>query len=174
MAIGLAVAVVALLAIAQATLPRIAESVVRDRLGGSGEVVSVDVRAFPAVQLLWRHADRVTARVRRYDASGVDIGALLAQTAGTDALDVRIEQVDSGRGVVLRDLRLRKAGGLLHATALVGGGRATAALPTGAGRVLELFVRATLSSDQRLDVERVAARPLGDGRVLLSALVRVR
>lgn len=145
----------------------------RDRLGDSAEVLSVDVRAFPAVQLLWRHADRVTARVRRYDASGVDIGALLAQTAGTDAVDVRIERVDSGRGVVLRDLRLRKAGGLLHATALLGGDRA-AALPTGAGRVLELLVRATLSSEQRLEVERVAARPLSDGRVLLSALVRVR
>lgn len=145
----------------------------RDRLGGSAEVLSVDVHAFPAVQLLWRDADRVTARVRRYDASGVDIGALLAQTAGIDAVDVRIEQVDSGRGVVLRDLRLRKAGGLLHATALLGG-RAARALPTGTERVLELFARAALSSDQRLDVERVAARPLGDGRVLLSALVRVR
>lgn len=161
-------------ALAQVALPRIAESVVRDRLGGSGEVVSVDVRAVPAVQLLWRDADRVTARVRRYDAAGVDVGALLAQTAGVDALDVRIERVDAGPGVVLRDLRLRKEGGLLHATARLGGGSAAAALPTGTGRLLELFVRGALSSDPRVEVERVAARPLGDGGFLLSALVRVR
>jgi hypothetical protein len=170
----LAAVVVALLAIAQLVLPRIAESVVRDRLGGSGEVVAVDVRAFPAVQLLWRDADRVTARVRRYDAAGVDVGALLAQTAGIDALDVRIGRVDTGPGVVLRDLRLRKEGGQLHATALLGSGRAAAALPTGTGRLLELLARGVLSSDARVEVERVAARPLGDGGFLLSALLRVR
>lgn len=169
-----AAVVVALLAVAQVALPPIAESVVRDRLGGATEVVSVDVRAVPAVQLLRRDADRVTARVRSYDATGIDLGAELAQTAGVDVIDLRIARVDAGPGVVLRDLRLRKAGGLLHATAMLGGGRAAAALPTGAGRLLELFARGVLSSDPRVEVERVAARPLGDGRFLLSALLRVR
>lgn len=192
-------------------LPHVAEGVARDRLGGSGEVVSVDVRAFPAVKLLWRHADCVTARVRSYDADGVDLGDELAQTAGIGTLDVRIGRVDAGHGVVLRDLRLRKRDGLLSATAVLDGGQLAAALPLTADArlvpepdgsvvveatagtatwraravardgdvvvvpegLLGLFARATVFSDPRVRVERIAARSLGGERFLLSAQARV-
>lgn len=192
-------------------LPRLAEGVVRDRLGGSGEVVSVDVRAFPAVTLLWRHADRVTARVRSYDATGVDLADELAQTAGVGVLDVRIGRVDTGHGVTLRDLRVRKRDGLLTATAVLDGRQLAAALPLAADArlvpepdgtvvlegdagpvtwrarvvvrdgavvvapegLLGLFARATVFSDRRVRVERIAARPLRDERFRLDARARV-
>lgn len=145
----------------------------RDRLGGAPEVVAVEVGALPAVQLLWRHADRLQARVRRYDARGVDVGAELARTAAIDVVDLRIAAADSGRGVVVRDLVVRKRGELLQLSGRIGDRRLAAALP-GAADVVELIVRGLLSSDRRVAIERVAVRPLGGGQVLISVLGRVR
>lgn len=118
--LGLAVAlVVALLALVQLALPPLAERIVRDRLGGDdGEVTAVEVRAFPAVKLLWRHADRVSARVGRYDAGDVDIADELAQTRGIGELDVRIGRLDAPGAVRLRDVRVRGRDGALRATAV--------------------------------------------------------
>src|SRR2546421_9968047 len=55
--------VLAGLVAAQLLLPGIAENRLRDRLARDGHVDSVHVSAFPAVKLLWGHADRVTVHM---------------------------------------------------------------------------------------------------------------
>ena len=59
-------AVLALLVVAQLTLPTIAEHRLRSRLEKFGTVQSVDVQAFPAITLLWKQADRVKVRMATY------------------------------------------------------------------------------------------------------------
>ena len=59
-------AIVVVLAVAQVALPGIAAGQLRDRLARSGQVLSVSVSAFPAIELLWSDADRVTVRLGRY------------------------------------------------------------------------------------------------------------
>src|SRR5207248_45620 len=50
--------IVLLLVVAQLVLPGIAEQRLRDRLSRNGTVIQVHVSAFPAIELLWHHADR--------------------------------------------------------------------------------------------------------------------
>lgn len=119
------------LAIAQLALPRLAEEHVRDRLGGAAEVTAVELRAFPAIELLWRHADRLTARVRSYDAESVDLADELAQARGVAAVDLEFARVRAPRGLLLEGVRFRKRADLLGAAATVDGRRLAAALPQG-------------------------------------------
>lgn len=132
-----ALAVLALLALAQWTLPPLAEDAVRDRLGGAAEVTAVDVRALPAVELLWRRADRMTVRMRSYDATGVDVAGELARTRGVARLDIEIDRLRAPRGVVLRRLRLRKRDASIGGSALADGRQLAAALPPGVELRLE-------------------------------------
>jgi hypothetical protein len=152
-------AVAGLLGAAQVVLPRIAAAVVRDRLGGGDQVVSVSVRAVPAIQLLWRHADRVTAHVRSYDADGDEIADELAETATVGELDVRIDRLRVPRGLVLRDVRLRKRKAELHGEALVDPADLAGALPRG------LDVRPVASDDGGVVLEG-RARAFGVGASL--------
>lgn len=122
---------VALLAVGQVALPRIAAHVVRERLGGAAQVRSVEVRAVPAIQLLWGRADRVAADVRAFDASGRDLADELARTRAVDALDLRIERLRAVRGVALADARLTKRGDALAAAATLDPAALRAALPPG-------------------------------------------
>ncbi|ADB53676.1 hypothetical protein Cwoe_5270 [Conexibacter woesei DSM 14684] len=87
------------------------------------------MRAFPAVELLWRRADRVEARVRSYDADGIDLADELAQTRGIGELDVRIGRVRATAGVTLDDVRLRKRDGVLSGRAVLDGDELSRALP---------------------------------------------
>lgn len=183
----------------------------RRRLGGAGEVTAVEVDALPAIELLWRHADRVDARVRSYAADGTAIADDLAQTRRVDQLDVRIARVRATPEVELHDVEVRKRDGLLSGSAIVDPAQIAAALPAGVegrlvpsgdgdvrvearvggapltlrvlardGRVvarpeglLGLIASYTLFADPRIDVERIAAFALPDGRVELRARARV-
>jgi hypothetical protein len=142
---------------------------VRDRLGGRREVVSVAVRAVPAITLLWGRADRVSAQVRTYDLRGADVAEELARTAGVTRLDVRIARVEAGHGVVLQDVEVRKRGRRLSATALLDGAQLTAALPGEVGARLvpepdgSVVVAAGAGGSGRLRA-RVEVR---DGRVVV-------
>ena len=51
-----------LLVLAQLLLPRIAASRISSRVGRYGTVQSVSVSAWPAVELLWGHADSVRVK----------------------------------------------------------------------------------------------------------------
>jgi len=58
--------IVLLLIVAQLVLPGIAAHRLRDRLSKSGQVIDIQVSAFPAIELLWHQADRVVVRLKSY------------------------------------------------------------------------------------------------------------
>ena len=118
--IVLAVAGVVLLVlvVAQLVLPGIAASRLRDQLSQSGNVLSVKVSAFPAIKLLWGHADNVVIRMGRYQAGASEIGGKLGDAANVGKLDASVQQLESG-ALTVRDARLRKRGNELIGTAEV-------------------------------------------------------
>lgn len=119
LALGLAVIVV-LLVVAQLTLPRLAERHVREELRREGgTVASVEVKAFPAVKLLFRHADEVRAHLTSAQLAGAgDVAAELRRANGVGHLEVRVDRMALGP-LRLRDLRLTKRGDRLHGEAAV-------------------------------------------------------
>jgi hypothetical protein len=118
--IGLALAGVLLLAlvVAQLVLPGIAANRIRDQLSRSGTVLSVKVSAFPAIELLWHHADSVTVRMGSYTAGAGDIGGALAGAADVGKLDASAQVVHSG-AITLRDAALHKRGNEMAASATI-------------------------------------------------------
>jgi hypothetical protein len=118
--IALAVAgvVLVVLILAQLLLPGIAASRLRDQLSKSGTVLSVKVSAFPAIELLWGHADSVVVRMGNYTAGASEIGGRLGGVGNVGKLDASATQVNSGV-LTLHDARLRKSGNELIGTAEV-------------------------------------------------------
>jgi LmeA-like phospholipid-binding len=103
---------------AQLLLPGIAANRLRDRLSRSGDVISVEVHAFPAITLLWNHADRVVVRMGRYRSGTGPLGNLLSDTSNVGTLDASAAEVDAGL-LTLRDAALRKRGDQLIGTGRV-------------------------------------------------------
>jgi hypothetical protein len=141
-AIVLAVLVV-LAVVAQLVLPGIAENRIRDRLAHDGRVESVQVSAFPAVELLWGHADRVTVRMASVRAAVGRLGGLIGRTANAGRVDASTRELDV-LTLRLRDARLRKRGNTLVGEATVTDADLRAALPPG------FAVRPVASADGRL------------------------
>ena len=117
-AIATAGVVILVLVIPQLVLPGIAADRLRDRLSKSGNVISVEVHAFPAIKLLWNHADRVVVRMGRYQSGAGTLGDLLSQTSDVGSVDASAQEFTSGL-LTVRDAALRKRGNQLVATALV-------------------------------------------------------
>jgi hypothetical protein len=117
-AIAAAGVVLIVLIIAQLVLPGVAADRLRDRLSKSGNVISVEVHAFPAIKLLWNHADRVVVRMGRYQSSTGPLASLLSQTSDVGSLDASAGELDAGL-LTVRDATLRKRGNQLTGTALV-------------------------------------------------------
>ncbi|MGA9858169.1 MAG: hypothetical protein WBQ18_09930, partial [Solirubrobacteraceae bacterium] len=84
--LGLALLVVVGLLVGQLVLPGIAAQRLRSQLSRSAQVLSVSVSAFPAVKLLWHHADRVVIRLGRYHPAPGSLGATLEQSADVGTL----------------------------------------------------------------------------------------
>jgi hypothetical protein len=116
-AIVLAV-IVLLLVVAQLLLPGIAAQRLRDRLSKSGQVLDVEVSAFPAIELLWHQADRVIVRLKSYRSNPGHLSSLLDQTADTGSLDASAGLLDTGL-VTLHDATVRKRGSGLMGSATV-------------------------------------------------------
>jgi hypothetical protein len=111
-------AVLVVLIVAQLVLPGIAANRVRDELSKSGTVESVKVSAFPAIQLLWGHADSVVIHMGRYRAGAGEIGSRLGDAADVGKIDATVEEFDSGL-LTVRHAMLRKRGSELTGTAVV-------------------------------------------------------
>jgi hypothetical protein len=128
--IALAVAglVVALLIVAQLVLPGIAASRLRDQLSRSGTVLSVEVSAFPAIELLWHHADKVVVRMGRYQSSASAVGSRLDGAAGVGTIDASAQEFDTG-ALTLRNATLLKRGSELSGSATVQQADLRAAVP---------------------------------------------
>ena len=126
------IAVVALvlivLGIGQLVLPGLAARALRDRLSKSGTVTSVQVDAFPAIELLWHRADRVVVRMQRYRAPAGSLGSLLGQSGDVGSVDASVGELDSGL-LTLHDATLIKRGNTLNGTARVSEADLRAAVP---------------------------------------------
>jgi len=120
--------VVVVFGVAQLVLPGVAAQSLRDRLGHSGEVLKVQVEAFPAIELLWHQADRVVVRMGRYRSSTGHLGGLLAEARDVGSLDASSAELDAGL-LTLRDAALRKRGDQLTGSARVTEADLRAALP---------------------------------------------
>ena len=118
----------AVLIAAQLALPGIAAQRLHDRLGKSGDVLSVQVHAFPAIKLLWHHADRVVIRIGRYQSAAGSLGSTLGDTSGVGSLDASATEFHAGL-LTLRDASLRKRGNRLTGTGRVSEADLRAALP---------------------------------------------
>jgi hypothetical protein len=129
-ALAAGVALVALALASQLVLPRLAEDRLRDRLARNGVVESVQVRSFPAVELLGGRADRVRIRMRDAHAGPGRFADLVAGTRDTDELDATVRGVRI-LTLRLREMRLRKRGRGLTGTATVTDAELRAALPGG-------------------------------------------
>jgi hypothetical protein len=128
--IALAVAgvVLVVLIVAQLALPGVAEQELRDQLSQSGTVVSVKVSAFPAIKLLWHHADSVVIRMGRYQSGTGPLGNRLGETAGVGKLDASVQEFVSG-ALTLRNATLVKRGDQLTGSATVLNADLRAAVP---------------------------------------------
>src|ERR1700753_3245292 len=115
-ALGVVGAIVVALVVAQLVLPGVAARHLRSQLSRSGTVQSVQVSAFPAIQLLWHHADTVTIRMGSCrQSSGRTLGPPLGQAADVGRLDASAQEFQDGL-LRVHDARLRKDGDQLVAT----------------------------------------------------------
>jgi hypothetical protein len=128
LAIAVAGVILLVLVVAQLVLPGVAEQKLRDRLGRSGSVLSVEVHALPAIKLLWHNADRVVVRMGRYRSTTGRLGGLLGEAGGVGSLDASATEVDVGL-LTVRDAALRKRGDQLTGTARVTQADLRAAVP---------------------------------------------
>jgi hypothetical protein len=129
-AAGLAGAIALVLVLAQLLLPGIAASRISSRVGEYGTVESVRVSAWPAIKLLWGHADSVTVRAGRLTISPNQTTKLLWEARGAATLRVTAPAVQEGR-LRLGNVSLRKRGSLLTAEAEMTQADVRAALPPG-------------------------------------------
>ncbi len=118
-ALGAAAGVLVLLVVAQAVLPAVAERSLRDRLQRSGQVLAVQVHAFPAVELLWHQADSVTVRLGQYTSTPGRLSGLLDQAGDIGSLTASAAELDTGL-LTLRDATLHK-----HDSELTGSAQVT-------------------------------------------------
>ncbi len=126
---GLAIAAVAVvIAAAQLLLPVIAASVLRSRLARDGRVLSVKVSAFPALKLLWGHADSATVKLAEYGTAPSHVAGLLAEAGDVGRLNVSIETLRTDL-LTLHNVSLIKHGSELTATATVDAADLRRALP---------------------------------------------
>lgn len=122
------VAIAAVLAASQLLLPRMAANEVRARLGHDGRVLSVKVSAFPAIQLLWGHADTVSVKLGEYRTGPSDVPGFLHEAGDTDTLNVSIRTLHSGL-LKLHDVTVTKRGSELTVGGQIDEADLRAALP---------------------------------------------
>jgi hypothetical protein len=110
--------VIIVFGVAQLVLPGIAAHRIRSQLGQYGQVQSVSVSAFPAVELLWHHADSVSVHLSSFHADSSELTGRLDQLSDVGTLHAQVARVTVGL-LTVRDARLVKHGPSLVATARV-------------------------------------------------------
>jgi LmeA-like phospholipid-binding len=130
--VGVAGTGVLVLILAQLLLPWLAARRITSRVGRYGNVQSVSVSAWPALELLWGHADSVRVRAKSLTLSTAQVGSLLWEGRDAASMDVSAESVRLGK-LRLGDARLRKRGSALSAQAVASEADVKAALPAGFG-----------------------------------------
>jgi len=123
-------AALAMLVLAQLLLPRIAASKIHSRLDRYGVVKSVKVSAWPAIELLWGHADSVDVHAGALALAPARIAPLLHEAKGAASLKLRATSVRLG-ALRLTEVGLDKHGSRLSGQALAAAADVRAALPPG-------------------------------------------
>jgi hypothetical protein len=123
------------LALAQLLLPAIAADRIASRLRRHGSVQSVQVRAWPAVELLWGSADSVDVRAGSLAMSAAQAAGFLWEAHGAHRVGLYATSVRVGR-LRLSDVRFSKLGRVLRAEALTSDADVRAALPPGVALAL--------------------------------------
>jgi len=169
------VILVAVLTIAQLLLPTIASSTISSRIGRYGKVTSVTVKAFPAIKLLWGHADSVDVQARSLVLTPEQTVSLLHEAKGTDKLTAQVATVKEGP-LRLTAVRLHKNGPRVLASGTITARAVSEALPPGVGVELQgsgggevrvrvtggLFgVGASVDAVGRAEDGKLVARPSG-------------
>lgn len=150
-ALAAAAAVLLVLTLAQLLLPGIAAQRLRDELARRGTVLHVEVHAFPAIELLWHHADRAVVRMGSYRAETTGgLSSTLDRASDVGTLDASASTVTAGL-LTLRDARLRKRGRELTGTARIAEADLRASIP-----FLD-SVQPVASADGRLTVRGTAS-----------------
>lgn len=109
---------VVVLVVAQLVLPGIAEQQLRDRLSRSGDVEHVEIHAFPAIELLWKQADRVVVQMGSYRSGTGHLASLLSEASGVGTVDASAGTLTAGL-LTVHDAVLQKRGDRVSATARV-------------------------------------------------------
>jgi hypothetical protein len=169
------VAIVAVLVLAQLLLPGITASRVRARVGKYGTVRSVTVQAWPAIELLWGHADSVKVQAGSLRMSPAQTAKLLGEARGVKRMSLTAESVREGP-LKLHDASFQKHGDALLARASSTGADVSEALGEGIEvRLLSshdgqvevsasggLFgVRASIDAVARAEEGKLVVHPLG-------------
>jgi hypothetical protein len=123
-------AIALLLVLAQVLLPGIAADRISSRLARYGHIDSVEVKAFPAVELLWEHADTVRVHASELTVPLSRVGHVLREARGAHDVDMSAAYVRVGP-LVLSEVSFHKRGPRLVADALAGEAAVAAALPRG-------------------------------------------
>lgn len=129
-AIGAVAAVVAVLVLAQLFGPAIAARVVKGKVGRYGTVRSVSVKAWPAIELLWRHAEEVRVQAGALRLSSGQAVGLLGEGSTTAKVYAHAEAVEVD-GVRLTDTTFVKDGSKLWAQGAMSAADVARALPPG-------------------------------------------
>ena len=128
-AVGIGV-VVLLLVLTQLFLPGIAADRISSRLARYGHVRSVDVKAWPAVELLWGNADSVRVRASDLAFALPQTGHVLGEASAAHDIDMTAARVRVGP-LELSEVSFHKRGAQLVARALATEAAVAAALPSG-------------------------------------------
>jgi LmeA-like phospholipid-binding len=127
-AIGVAVLVLLVLVLAQLFLPGIAAQQLRDRLSKNGRVLSVQVSAFPAIELLWHDANKVVVRMASYSSGTGHLSSLLDDAGGVGTMRASATVLRAGL-LTVHNATLLKRGNELTGTAQVTESDLRAAVP---------------------------------------------
>jgi hypothetical protein len=148
-AIAVVVLLVVLFGVGQLVLPGIAAQRLRDRLAASGQVLSVKVNAFPAIELLWHQADDVVVRMQSYRSQPGPLGGMLGQANNVGSIDASVGALYSGL-LTLHDATLTKRGSSLTGSARITDADLRTAVP------FLQSVRPIASSNGRLTLQGTA------------------
>ena len=104
--------VLALLAACQLVLPGIAAGRLRTMLSRAGSVRSVSVSAWPAIELLWHHADSVDVTMRSWSGARSRLDGQLGELGSVGRFEASVGTVRVG-ALVVHDASLVASGGRL-------------------------------------------------------------
>jgi LmeA-like phospholipid-binding len=164
-ALGVLVAIVLVLVLAQLLLPGIAAERVRARVGKYGTVESVSVKAWPAVKLLWGSADSVTVRAKSLRMSPQQTVKLLGEARGVKRMSLTAESVKEG------PLQLQEASFQKHGDELRGQAKTTRA---DVGKALGEGIEVRLKSSHDGQVQVSASGGLFGVQTSIDAVARAQ